>query len=135
VFSALNKPAETRKVSTTGTGEYEWSREQIVAAAKVWMNFGGFTPERCARCSRKANLVMGRPSWICPCGRHNIAGRNHQELPHETPDIGPTRAVIGEALDQARREAAAELKLPETAGWIQIWSEQRKSHQKGSWGS
>lgn len=84
----------------------EYTKEQIVNAVKTWANYPGFSAETCGQCKRKANVLAGSPGWFCDNGHYNVQALSGFDIPHEKPDLGPTRATIYAAHEEAREQDA-----------------------------
>lgn len=82
--------------------DFEWTRDKIVEAATTWANFNGFTAEICFHCKKTANVLAGGSGWFCVCGVYNCEAWDNNQIPHEDPDLGPTGALIHEAIALAR---------------------------------
>jgi RNA polymerase subunit RPABC4/transcription elongation factor Spt4 len=59
----------------------------------------GFTADSCGNCKKTVNVICAGPGWICPnCGAFNTQNwSGNAMIPHENPDMGPTRAELQEA--------------------------------------
>lgn len=77
----------------------------------TWRYFSGFTATGCGSCRRTANVPMG-PGWFCECGEYNILPWNNNFIPHEDPDMGPSRHRIVKAIKTAKGEM----------WWQKLWS-------------
>ncbi len=72
----------------------DFTHEQIVTAIKTWANYPGFSAETCGQCKRKVNVLAGGPGWFCICEHYNAQVIHGAQIPHEKPNLGPTRATI-----------------------------------------
>ena len=71
-----------------------YTAEQITEAADTWANYNGFSGETCRVCKRTANVLAGGPGWFCVCGQFNFPSWNFHQMPHEHPNLGPSRETI-----------------------------------------
>lgn len=82
-----------------------YSKEKIMEMCS-WRYFQGFTGDTCGMCKSRCNVLDGSPGWMCPnCGCFNaLHYPAHGLIPFDTPDYGPTRALITEAYSQWKSE-------------------------------
>ena len=57
----------------------------------------GFTSGSCGKCKKTANFPAGGRGFICTCGHFNIGMISGVFIPHEMPDLGPSRQTIKDA--------------------------------------
>jgi hypothetical protein len=69
----------------------------------TWRYFDCFTASSCGGCKKTANVPSG-PGWFCECGHYNILPWSNHFIPHEKPDMGPSRRRIMKAAKSARGE-------------------------------
>ncbi|MBU0963982.1 hypothetical protein KKC06_03000, partial [Patescibacteria group bacterium] len=67
-------------------------------------NFNGFTAVTCGKCKKKANVLVGGQGWICTCEHYNVQVIHGANIPHENPDLGPTRAFLQAAYAKAEEK-------------------------------
>lgn len=61
-----------------------------------------FVGDSCSQCKKTAN-VAHCPGWFCQCGAYQVLPFYGGQIPHETPDIGPTASDIQTAIKQAKQ--------------------------------
>lgn len=76
--------------------DFDYTVEKI-REMTAWTGYQGFVGETCGSCSKTANVLSGGPGWICVCGHYNAQLFYGGPMPHEEPDLGPTRKTILEA--------------------------------------
>lgn len=80
----------------------------MIVTAPVWTHerlagfSGSFTAATCGGCQKTANVVTSS-GWFCACGHFNVElWSGDFIMPHERPDIGPTRAAIDATVQGGR---------------------------------
>jgi hypothetical protein len=77
-----------------------YTPEEIEEMKKTWVNFNGFTGDKCGSCQKTANILVGG-GWFCDCGNYVaqlICGVH--PTPHESPDMGTPASVIREGYER-----------------------------------
>ena len=77
-------------------GPKAFTADEIRDAQQTWTYSNGFSGESCGSCKATANVLAGGPGWFCGCGHYNVQSWSHHQIPHDSPDYGPTQAVIAE---------------------------------------
>jgi hypothetical protein len=78
-----------------------YTAAEITEMAETWKNFNGFTGESCCQCRRTVNVFAYGSGWMCNCGTFNAQSWSNANIPHENPDLGPSRAVINLGLERS----------------------------------
>jgi hypothetical protein len=60
-----------------------------------------FTADQCGHCKMTSNVISG-PGWFCVCGEYNILPWHNHVIPHENPDLGPSRKKLHAAITISR---------------------------------
>ncbi len=80
--------------------EMNYTVEKIAEMA-TWRYYSGFTAATCGNCHKTANVLAGSPGWFCPCGAFNVLPLHGVQIPHQSPDYGPSRDTISEGHERA----------------------------------
>jgi hypothetical protein len=70
-----------------------YTSEDIEIMCSTWINFNGFSGERCSTCLKTINLLAGGSGWICECGAYNAQHWGMIQL-HDNPDMGTPKHII-----------------------------------------
>ena len=77
-----------------------WTVETIKEGVVSWTLWPGFVGATCPGCGLKAN-VLDYGTWQCPdCLVHRRTATTNATL-HESPDVGPSRAVVDQAAEES----------------------------------
>ncbi len=79
---------------------FQKSDQQIIEDYALGYRYIGV---KCYKCNKTANIVSFGASWQCVCGSDNILQFNRcGQIPHSSPDIGPTALQIKRCTDKVR---------------------------------
>ncbi len=84
------------------TPEQMDSTVEQIAEMHTWANYNGWTAVSCGQCKKTVNVLSYAAGWFCPCGAYNNQSWTQTFIPHETPDYGPSLAVIAEGHRQGK---------------------------------
>ena len=90
-------------MKTLAKEDFDFSVEKIVDAITTWANFNGFSGESCSKCKKTVNVLGCGPGWFCVCGHYNAQSFSHNQIPHDNPDLGPTKDTIYEAVAKSKQ--------------------------------
>lgn len=79
-----------------------WTMKELVRVLRDRCRW--FTGSSCGGCHKTAN-VIDAPGWFCPCGCYNTLLLDQGEVPHEAPDVDPSRGAILQVIETARGPA------------------------------